>query len=144
MDDTDRFSTISFENYKSQRVACSVLAAEVIAFADLLDDAYALHSQFEHVIGCSLPMQLMTDSKSLFDIVSKGSRTSEKCIMLDIHTAMQEYQAQEISNIGFVRSENNIADRLTKSKKQAALLNILSTGRCSINCERWIFRDKSH
>ena len=33
---------ISFERYKSRRVTRSVLSAEVIAFADLFDDAYAL------------------------------------------------------------------------------------------------------
>ena len=94
MDDTDRFSPISLKSYKSRRVARSVLAAEVTAFADLFDDAYALRLQFEHALGRSLPMQLMTDSKSLFDIISKGSRTSEKRIMFDIHAARQAYQAQ--------------------------------------------------
>ena len=62
MDDADRFSPISFKSYKSRRVVRSVLAAEVIAFADLFDDAYALRSQFEHALGRSIPMQLMTDS----------------------------------------------------------------------------------
>ena len=62
--------------------------------------------------------------------------------MLDIHAAGQAYKAQEISNIRFVRSEDNIADGLTKAKKQAALLNILSNGRHTENFEQWIFRDK--
>ena len=96
-----------------------MLAAEVIAFADLFGDPYALSSELEHALGRSLPMQLMADSKSLFDIISKGSRTSEKRITLNIHAARQAYQAQEISSIGFVRSEDNIADGLTKSKKKA-------------------------
>ena len=92
MDDTDRFSPISFKSYISRRVVRSVLAAEVIIFADLFDDAYALRSEFEHALGRSLPVQLITDSNSLFDIISKGSRASEKRIMLERHAARQAYK----------------------------------------------------
>ena len=62
-------------------------------------------------------MHLLTDSKSLFDIIGKGSRTSEKLVMLEIHATLQAYQVHEIWKIGFVRSAGNIADSLTKSKK---------------------------
>lgn len=63
--------------------------------------------------------------------------------MLEIHTTRQAYQAQEISNIGFVQSANNIADRLPKSKKQSALIQVLLTGRDTINWKQWIFREDS-
>ena len=59
----------------------SVLSAEVVAFADLFDDSFAIRDQIEQALGQPVPMHLLTDSKSLFDIVSKGSRTSEKRIM---------------------------------------------------------------
>ena len=116
MDDSNKCVPISFKSYKSLRVTRSVLSAEVIAFADLFDDAFALRSQIEHVLGRSVPMHLLTYSKSLFDIISKGSRTSEKRIILDIHVTRSAYQVKEISNIGFVRSSDNAADGLTKPK----------------------------
>lgn len=50
----------------------------MIVFADFLDDSCALNSEFEHAFGRSFSMQLMTDSKSLFYIIGKGSRTGEK------------------------------------------------------------------
>ena len=140
MDKTDSAIPVTFKSYKSRRVTRSVLSAEVIAFADLFDDAFALRSQMEQATNRAVPMHLMTDSKSLFDIISKGSRTSEKRIMLDIHSARQAYQAQEISNIGFVRSCDNLADGLTKGKKQKALLNLLLTGAHEVKCEQWILR----
>ena len=101
---------IIFKTYKSRRVARSALSAEVIAFADLFDDALALKSQMEHELQHPVPVHLLTDSKSHFDIISKGSRTSEKCIMLDVHAAREGYKAKEISNIGFVLSSQNLAD----------------------------------
>ena len=83
---------------------------------------------------------LMTDSKSIFDITSEDSSTNEKRIMIDIHSARRAYRAHEVSNIGFVRSENNIADGLTKLKMQSALLNLLRTGKYQVKCEQWIIR----
>ena len=78
---------LSVKSYKSRRVIWSVLAAEVIAFASLFDHAFTFRKQFEQALYRALPMHLMTDSKSLFDIVGKGSRTSEKRLMLDISAA---------------------------------------------------------
>ena len=142
MDKNNAAIPISFKSYKSKRVTRSVLSAEVIAFADLFDQAFALRSQLEHAMNRSVPLHLMTDSKSLFDIISKGSRTSEKRVTLDIHTARQAYQAREISNIGFVRSSDNLADGLTKPKMQKALYNLLRTATHTPVCEQWILRDE--
>ena len=140
-DDTNADIPISFKSYKSRRVVRSVLSAEVIAFADMFDDAYAIRTQVQQAIRCSVPMHLMTDSKSLFDIISKGSRTIEKRIMLDIHAARHAYQCDEISNIGFARSADNIADGLRKRKKQASFLDILHNGKHVMKCEQWKIRD---
>ena len=140
VDDDDSAVPICFKSYKSRRVTRSVLSAEVIAFADLFDDAYALRSQAEQALKRSIPMHLLTDSKSLFDMISKGSRSSEKRIMLDIHAARQAYQAKEISNIGFVRSSDNLADGLTKQKMQAELFKLLQHAKHTVKCEQWIIR----
>lgn len=140
IDDSNHAIPIVFKSYKSRRVTRSVLPAEVIAFADVFDDAYALRSQLEQIMQRAVPLQLLTDSKSLFDIISKGSRTSEKRIMLDIHAARQAYKSREISIIGSVRSSDNMADVLTKGKIQKALLELIWTGKHSVNVEQWILR----
>lgn len=129
-----------FKSYKSRRVTSSALSAEVIALEDLFDDASAIRSQLEQATCRELPIHLMANSKSLFDITSEGSRTNEKRIMIDIYNARQAYQAHEISNIGFALSENNIAEGLTKPKMQAAFLTLLHTGKHKVKCEQWIVR----
>ena len=91
IDDDDAAIRICFKSYKSRRVTRSVLSAEVIAFADLFDDAVALRYQIEQALKRAVPMHLLTNSKSLFDIISKGSKSSEKRIMLDIHAARRAY-----------------------------------------------------
>ena len=91
-------------------------------------------------IANSMQFHFFPGSKSLFDIFSKGSRTFEKRLMLDVYAARQGYKQQDISNIGFVRSNQNISDRLTTSMNQEALRNAITSGKLSIEVEQWIIR----
>lgn len=76
----------------------------------------------------AVPLHLFTDSKHLFEIIRKCSRTNEKSMVLDVLATRQAYKARQISNLSFVRSEDNLADGLTEKMKQAALLNLIRTG----------------
>eukprot|EP00171_Calliarthron_tuberculosum_P022145 IDg22145t1 len=111
---------IHFKSYKSKRVVRSAMAGEVIAFSDLFDVAMTLASELHTILNKHIPVQLLTDSKSLFDVISKGTRTSEKRTMLEIAAAREGFRDRTINDIGFVRSKHNIADGLTKPMSQAA------------------------
>lgn len=63
----------------------------------------------------TLPVQLRTDSKSLFDVIAKGSTTSKKRTMIIIAAAREGYRDKMISDIGFIRNGESIADGLTKT-----------------------------
>jgi len=132
---------IHFKSYKSKRVVRSAMAGEVIAFSDLFDVAAALASELEVLYKRKIPVQLLTDSKCLFDVISKGSRTTGKRMQLDIAAAREGFGTKVISDIGFIRSSKNLADGLTKSMSQAALQQVISSGRISIAPEQWIIRD---
>ena len=140
-DSSDSVIPISFKSYKSKRVTRSVMAGEVIAFSDLFDVAVTISLELRHLLDIEVPVQLFTDSKCLFDVISKGSRTSEKRMMIDIAAAREGFKRKEISDIGFVRSSNNIADGLTKAMNQSALLRILSTSTLHVNAEQCIMRN---
>ena len=131
---------IHFKSYKSRRVTRSAMAGAVIAFSDLFDVAATLADEASLLIGTKVPVQLLTDSKSLFDVISKGSRTSEERMMLDIAAAREGFKNRVISDIGFVRSSYNIADGLTKSMQQRALQQVLRTGHLNVRPEQWIIR----
>ena len=74
-DDNHNAIPVSYKSYKSQRVARSVLSAEVIAFVDLFDDALAIRNQSEFILGQPIIVHMLSEYKSLFDIISKGGRT---------------------------------------------------------------------
>ncbi len=113
------------------------MGGEVIAFSDLFDRACTLAAEIGAVYGRKIPVQLLTDSKSLFNVISKGSRTSEKRMMLDIAAAGEGFRDRIISDIGFVRS---LADGLTKSMSQSASQSVVATGSLRVEPEQWIIR----
>ena len=57
-----------------------------------------------------------------------------------MYLARQAYKEQDVSNIGFVRSNYNIADELTKTKNREALRNFITTKMLSIKVDQWIIR----
>ena len=69
---------------------------------------------------------MLTDSLSLFDVVTKATLTTEKRLMIDIKVK-DTYHRNEIENIGFIRSEYNPSDALTKVKPSSILEIILSS-----------------
>ena len=139
-DGTSNIIPLMFKSYKAKRLCRSAMAAEVIAFSDLFDSAFTLLSELRLLTGTPLELDLLTDSKCLFDIISKGSRTSEKRLMLDVAAARKGFETKDISNIGLVPSAYNIADGLTKPMQQAAIRNLLETHSHVPSPTQWIIR----
>lgn len=130
-----------FKSYKSRRITRSAMAGEVIAFADMSDAAVTINKELSRILGKPIPLQLLTDSKCLFDVISKGSKTSEKRLMLDIAVAREQFRVADVSDIGLVRSEDNLADGLTKSMQQAALRDCVASGTIRTNPVQTIIRN---
>ena len=85
---------------------------------------------------------MFTDSKSLFDVITKSSQTQERRLMIDLQAVRNAYTTHEISNVGFLRSEENPADGMTKPGKCAALDHLLRTGKADFAVSQWILRTK--
>lgn len=137
-DFTGKVSPAFFKSYKARRVTRSVMAAELIAFSDMFDAAFTLAEELRTMLpGSEIPLNLFTDKKALFDVISKGSRTSEKRLMLDIACTRESFKKNEINNVGFIRSSQNIADGLTKSMAQHSFLSTISSGKLDVSLQQW-------
>lgn len=141
-DQNDNCNIINFSSHKSRRIVRSVLGGEVYAFADAFDSAYTLKMDLENILERKISLQMFTDSKSLFDIITKCSGTTEKRLLIDIKAVREAYERFEVSDVGFVRSENNPADAFTKIKCNSALFKILKNNKCDFEVEQWIIRTK--
>ena len=115
MDDSGACAPLIYKSRKCRRVVRSAMAAESIAFADCLDDAYTVKVELERMLGRSISLEMLTDSKQLFDAVCNSTRTKERRLMLDIDAAKQAFRRKEISDLGLIRSGENLADALTKN-----------------------------
>eukprot|EP00171_Calliarthron_tuberculosum_P008355 IDg8355t1 len=73
---------IDFKSYKSKRVVRSVMVGDVIAFRDLFDRAVTLAAKISAIYEKRIPVQLLTDSKSLFNVILKAPELlkSEQCL----------------------------------------------------------------
>ena len=80
----------------------------------------------------NVPITMLSDSKSLFDVITKSTCTSEKRLMIDISAVREAYGKQEISDVGFVTTKNNPADAFTKITYCEALQSIIDPE--GVNC----------
>ena len=118
----------------------SAMSEEVIAFSDIFDTAFALSEELVFILSWRIPVQLLTDSKGLFDYIFNVSRTSEEQNMLEIVAAREGSRNMIISDIGFARSTQKIADGLTKDMSQAQLTKVIVSGKFDVQPEQRIVR----
>ncbi|CDF36767.1 unnamed protein product [Chondrus crispus] len=139
-DTSDRAHILEYSSRKSKRVVRSILGGDVYAFASGFDRAFILRHDLETIFGMKIPLHMLTDSLQMFDVITKGSSTTEKRLMIDIASARECYNRQEISHVGLVSSEHNIADGLTKETPNNALERLISSGYDRNPVKKWIYR----
>lgn len=74
-------------------------------------------------------MEMLTNSKCLFDAITRSSTCREKWFIINIAVVKEEYDGQEISKSGHVDSDQHTPDGLTKAQICQALNAILNTGK---------------
>ena len=142
-DAKDNVSIISYRSYKCRRKTRSALASECHAFADAFDYSYLLKYDIEQLLQQRIPIQMFTDSKSLFDVIVRASMSSERRLMIDISATREAYERNEIADIGLIGSEHNLADCMTKIMALKQLLHVLSTQKLNHPIEQYVIRKTS-
>ena len=83
---------------------------------------------------------MLTDSLSLFEAIMKAPITAEKRLMIDLATVKDAYEKRYIALVGFIRTEKNLTDSLTKVKPPGILESILATARMDHLIDHWVNR----
>lgn len=115
------------------------MAVEGISFSYMFDTSSTVLSELEDLYSRHFPLQLFTDSKSLFNV--EGIGNLRKRLMLDVTAAGEGFLECLISDIGFLRSDRNLADGLTKTVSQASLQRSITTATLHTQPEQWILWD---
>jgi len=82
---------------------------------------------------------MYTDSKSLFDTITKLSTVSEKRMLIDVAAIRESYASGEIRNVAHILSKHNIANPFTKENAHMEQLhNLMKTGYLDHPINQWI------
>jgi hypothetical protein len=141
MDKLERFAIIKFRSGKCHRVTHSAMAAETCAFAEAFDAAFVLKHSLEKLLKRPIRLQMLTDSKQLFDAISHSTQTKEKRILIDIAASKQSFERHEISDLGIVAGRDMLADCFTKVMEPTQLMSALESGFLRHEIKQWIIRD---
>lgn len=87
-----------------------------------------------------IPIQMLTDYEKLFDIITKSSLIAERRLMIDFAAAREDFNRQEISQIGLIRVNAIVADALTKKPGDSTLDEIIVQGVDETLYIQWIMR----
>lgn len=131
---------IHWTSYKSKRGARSVLGSKVIAFSDAFYMGYSTECDLQTIPNQPIPLSMMTDSVSLFAVLTKSSTTTEKTLMIDIQTVKESYRSEELNNVAFIRFEHNMADALIKVKSHDGLTKTMINRKIEYPIEQWIIQ----
>lgn len=72
------------------------MSSELIASCDMFDITIATEQEVERVLSCRVPILPLTDHKSLFDVISEGSRMSDESMILDISAVREGFREKII------------------------------------------------
>ena len=136
---------ISWKSGRLPRIARSSLSAEIQAFSIAEEELMYVRLQWSEMMGYSIPYRnpgellrkttgvMVTDSKSLFDVVCKGAHNTsglglkEKYSVLDMLSVLQRLQMGGTIT-RWVHSEAQLADAMTKHCVNSALVRVLIHG----------------
>jgi hypothetical protein len=80
---------LDYNSMKARRVTRSILAGELIAFAEAFDRSFVLTSDLEDMLNMRIPIRMYPASQSLFGVISKGSMTAESRLQIYIALARE-------------------------------------------------------
>ena len=139
-DKHSRFSILQFKSAKCHRITKSAMAAETCAFVEAFDVAWTMKYELELLLKRQVPLQMLVDSKQLFQSISHGTRTKEKRLMIDLAASKQAFNRKEITDLGLVRTNHMLADCFTKVMKPTQLVDAMKSGILDHAIENWIVR----
>jgi hypothetical protein len=142
VDSANNAHILNWFSRKSSRVTVSILTAETLACTAAVDVAYAMRLQLAHM-GIDAELDVLTDSKQLYTALQGHGKVTEQRLMTDVAALRQVLRKKEVTRVGFVRSQYNLADGLTKPlplSKESALTSVLRTAKLPFVVEEFIPR----
>lgn len=109
--------------------------------AEGFDIGSVLCQTLKDIFNTDIPLIICTDSRSLYDCLTKLGTTHEKRLMIDIMVLHQAYENREIAEIRWIDGKDNPADALTKfTAAGTALKSLVDSNTLHIRTNGWVER----
>ena len=128
-DSSGKCVPITWASVKIKRIARSTLAAECMALQDSTDAAILISSLFSEMLySCNKSIQNIskTDSKGLHTALYSTKAVQDKRLRVDIASLREMLERQELDQVCWIQSSDQLADCLTKKTASSeSLLDVL-------------------
>lgn len=114
------------------------MGGDVFSVMDAFDAVFVLPNYLELIMDKWLDMTILTDSRKVFDTVTRGNSTQGRRLGIDIVVARHLCKVFNISLIGLIRGAVNPSEGLTKEDGNGALRLMRRTGHDSTPVYQWI------
>ena len=133
VDKKNNCNIISWQSKCLKRIVRSTLAAETLAMCDGIDAALYISATYCGIVNGNttrkLPIEVVTDNKPLHDALKSPKYVSDKRLRIDIAALKQLIMNKDIHMIHWVKTDEQLADMLTKNGVSSyKLINTLKTG----------------
>lgn len=140
IDTHDHANIIHYGSIKSKRVTRSVLAAELFAMVHGFDVSSTIRLALNDMLDRVIPLRVYTDSRSLYDCLTRINQTAEKRLLIDLRMLRQSYERREITEVLWIPTAQNPADAFTKAKTSPALKQLMMENRILLTPNAWVER----
>ena len=131
-DEKGACAPITWSSTMIRRIVRSTLAAECLALQDAADTGILISSLFSELLNSeSQPMNITckTDSKGLYKALYSIKCVQDKHLRVDMARLRQMIERQELTQVVWVESSNQLADPLTKrTASSRSLVDVLHRG----------------
>ena len=119
VDDQGKCNLISWQSKRIKRVVRSSLAAETLALSDCIDGAVFISSLYSEIVSGNchdgyLPVEIITDNKSLVASIESEKAVTEKRLRIDISAIKEAIDYNDIDIVSWVPTNKQLANALTK------------------------------
>lgn len=140
VDDEGNCNIVHYGSNRCKRVARSVMAAEIQALVLGFDYAYVVKDLIEEILGRTIMLDAMVDSKTVFDVIAKDAKTTERRLQIDVIALRQSYDMGELNRLAWIPGIMNASDPLTKDyvlKRNTPLYIIMASNKFAVTPQGW-------
>lgn len=118
-------NSVHYGSIKSERITRSIFFAQLFQNIHGFDIYSTICLATNDILGRVVQLHIFTDSRSLFDCLTKLLRTAEKQLLINLSTLSHSYERRKITQVFWMLTEHNAANGSTKQRPPAALKTML-------------------